>query len=216
MEMILGRIRIFIGGRLYLVAVNLFFVYLIAGCGSSKNDAAKAQQTKFEVIDSLLGPKFEIPNSGKSINPPVNFAALPDSILEGLKAQVKESVGDSEGIELQQFFIDEPRSAGLMISTIKGLNLSSDTTVFVGRYRKAVSEAFGLPNIKSDNYWIGDIYVLNFLIMDSVNVKYQLLCMSKTNDGVELQFFASQQLYPQLIKRFESSIGSMKLTKKEG
>jgi hypothetical protein len=195
---------------LLLAGVQLMAISLMAGCGSSRKE--NTPQIKFAVVDSLLGPVFDVPNTGKSFKTPIGFVAMPDSQLKIFQAQIKQAVGDSEGIELQQFYVDSVAGAWLMISSIRGLNLSSDTVIFLDKYRKAVYEAFGQPNVKTEDYWIDDILAKTFLITDSLNVKLQLLCLSKDNNALELAYFTSRQAYQQLAKSFESSISSIKLT----
>jgi hypothetical protein len=206
----LGKSGVCLGTVFFVIISQMLFICLLSGCSQSQNNAGISQQMKFEVIDSLLGTEYIIPNAGICIRPPVNFSPISDSLLSRLQSKLKEMFGDSEKIELQQFLMDKTNGAGMMISTIQGLSLTSDTAIFMSRFRGAIDETYNKINVKSGDYWIGDIYIKNFLIMDSLNIRFQLLCFPKENTGFELQYFSNRKTYPQLIKSIESSIGSLK------
>ena len=186
------------------------------GC-STREDSGEVGPMSFEVVDSLLGPACAIAGSDIQVNPPIGFEPAADSIWSILKARLSQSGGEEQGLRLVRCFLDTINSAGLMISVIDRPALSSDTTAFVARYRQSLVDLFGIANVREGDYLVRDIHVKNFLVTDSVLVRFQLLCLSDTGSAVELTYFAARSHYPQLIKHFESSIGSLRLrNSKEG
>jgi len=191
-------------------------VVVCFGCGSGQDERASVEHLRFDVVDSLLGPAYEIKTAGKRLNLPLGFAPVPDSVLAALKTQLTSSIGPQGGIEMVGCFLDTLHAAGMLVSVVDGYTLSSDTVGFFGRYRQSLCGAYGGDQVREGEYWVKQIYVKNFLITDSVNVRFQLLCLSAESDAVELIYFAPRDLYPKVIKRFESSIGSLQLINREG
>lgn len=203
-------------GFVFLAIILMIYTWPISGCGQSRNDISNREQMKFDVIDSLLGKPYEFTDAGISIRPPAAFQILPDSMLTALREKFEGVLKDSGAVELSRMFIDRHTGAGMMIFTIRDLNLSSDTVAFVKKYKEALIDIYGSPNVVSGDYWIKEIFVKNYMITDSLNVRIQLLCRSQLNYGLEIQYYVSRDIYPKLIKTFESSIGSLKVIQNGG
>ncbi len=188
----------------------LLYLFLLLGCNSSGNEKTVAQQLSFDVIDSLLGPVFEIEQANKLLYIPVGFEPIPDSLFESLKSKQKAELKGNMDIEMVEFFFDSLHNAGLIASSIKDLALKSDTSVFMENYRNSLIEYYGGDRIRSGEYLVNDIYVINFLITDSAHVRFQLICLSEDDHALELQYFMPNKSYPKLVKSIESSIGTIK------
>lgn len=205
-----NRIRIPI-----ILELLLLFVFFSA-CDSSDNGKTITEKLSFKVVDSLLGPVYEVETVGKSFRPPVGFKPIPDSLLKTFQDEFVTVTEEKKIVYLLQFFFDHAHQAGLIVSVIRGLQLTSDTAAFIGNYRRSLIELYGNSNVRAGDYWIDSIYVKNFLVTDSVNVKFQLICLSSQGDALELQYFAPHIFYADLVRSFESSIGTIKLLKKGG
>ncbi|MFH1374561.1 MAG: hypothetical protein ABII79_12275 [bacterium] len=188
----------------------LLLLPLIVGCHSSGSDQSTAQQLSFDVVDSLLGPICEVATARKSFHPPVDFVPIPDSLFEILHTRFTQEVSPEGMIEFIRFFFDEQHSSGLIVSTVDGLNLTADTSIFIDKYRQAVLAEYGNDNVRVGDYWVDSIYVKNFIITDSVHVRFQLLCLSSEGDALELQYVVPRAVYATMIKSLESSIGTLK------
>ncbi len=185
-------------------------VVFSVGCDSPEKK--ESSRTKpFVAVDSLLGEVYQIPNTDKSFRPPVGFEAAADTVLEMLRAQLARNLGDQTGVEMVECFLDTVHTAGLMVSTIKGINLGVDTTGFIERYRQKLYDIFGQGNVRQNDYWASDVLVKNFFVSDAVIVRAQLLCLSETGNAAELTYFTPREQYPELVKLFESSMGSLEL-----
>lgn len=201
------------GGAAALAALILICGW---GCGSSDRDKPTVDHLAFDVVDSLLGPVYEIESAGKSFRPPVGFEPAPDSILQMLKTTMIESIGLEPGVELRQCFLNPVYNAGVLVAEIDGLMLSSDTATFLSRYRQSLWETYGQESVREGEYGVERVFVKNFLITDSANVHFQLICLSDSTNAVELNYFCPRVYYTELVKLFESSIGSLKLKKQGG
>lgn len=181
---------------------------------------ARKQQTRgneiyFEVVDSLLGPPVDLPG-GLRVRPPREFVAIPDSLLEQLKAMLADSLGGVEKIRLIRFFFDERDGAGLMVSQIKDFKLNGDTTEFMQGYRSSLRERYGADNIKSGDFWHNDIFIKNMVTNDSAGVQFRVIGLAPDSDGLELIYTVPRHVYMGMVKSVESSIGSLdNLLKKE-
>lgn len=191
------------------------FLFLVA-LYSCESEQATAEHLAFEVVDSLLGPVQQMSAASLSFRPPLGFLPVPDSLLQPLQEELTNQVGNREGIELKHAYIDQDRGAGLLVSLIPGLRRSGDTATFVGKYRQSLARQYGAQNVKAGDFWVDNVYVKNFLVTDSVHVRIQLLCLSDEGDAAELQYVAPRVIYPDIVKTFESSIGSLNSLKGGG
>jgi hypothetical protein len=193
-----------------IIGLSIIFSVFI-GCGSAKKE--KGAQTKYALIDSLLGSECSVPTTGKSLRLPIQFVPLTDSQLVPMKEYVRQQLGDVLDMSLRQYFHEDTSKSKVMIYSARDLNLTEDTTAFINKYRLAILTAFGEPNVKLDNYYVGDILVKEFIVGDSANscMRTQLLCISKNNNAVVLEYITSMPLYEKFQKGIESSIASLKV-----
>ena len=198
-----------------ILELLLLFIFFSA-CDSSDNNEPITEKLSFKVVDSLLGPVYEVETVGKSFRPPAGFKPIPDSLLKTFQDELVSVTKENQRVDLLQFFFDQAHQAGLIVSVIRDLQLTGDTAAFIGNYRSSLIEFYGESNVRTGDYWIDSIYVKNFLITDSVNVKFQLICLSSQGDALELQYFAPHIFYADLVRSFESSIGTIRLLKKGG
>ncbi len=183
----------------------------IPGCGGSEKQPEQVQQVTFVPVDSLLGERYAIPKTDKQFRPPIGFEAASDTILDMLRAQLARNLGDQKGVEMVQCYLDTIHTAGLMISTIEGINFGVDTTGFLERYRAKLHEIFNGRSIDEDNFWSSGVLIKRFFVTDSILVRVQLICLSDQGNAVELTYFTPREQYPDLVTLFESSIGSIEL-----
>jgi hypothetical protein len=170
----------------------------------------------FAVVDSLLGPAFVVPQAGKQVNPPRGFAPVPDSIFSLLWGRLEAGLGPDAGLEMVGCFLDSAYPAGLVVSVIDTLNLSGDTGTYFRVYGTSLRDSFRECEVREGEYRVHDIFVKNYLLTDSAGIRFQLLCLSETGHALELMYFAPRSIYPQYIKCFESSIGSLQLINQGG
>ncbi len=188
----------------------LLLLPLAVACQSSEKEQLTARQLSFDVVDSLLGPVYEVKSARKSFHPPVGFEPVPDSLHAILREKFIQEVSLEGKVDFVQFFFDQRHSAGLIVSTVRDLNLTTDTTAFIGRYRQAILAEYGEDQVTAGDYWVDSIYVKNFLVTDSAQVRFQLLCLTLEGDALELQYVVPRAAYPSVLKSLESSIGSLK------
>lgn len=163
----------------------------------------------FNVVDSLLSAALELGTSDWQVRPPKDLTALPDSLMAEFRKTLSSSIKDSSKIMLLEFFLNEKTRASLMISSIAGLNLQSDTAGFMENYRLAIRDEYGMQDIESGDYWHGEVYIKNILISDSANVQFRLICLKPSNDAIELIYTTPRAVYGDYVKSIESSIGSL-------
>jgi hypothetical protein len=192
------------------IAVLFSLIVVCLGCGTKDKHTPSAEHLSFKVVDSLLAPTVEIGLSGKQFNPPLGFKPTSDSILAVLREQMAAEIGIKQGVELSGCFLDPRHSAAVLLSTVNGLALAADTFFIFSDYRQSLREVYAGAEIREGEYWVHELFVKNFLITDSSNVRFQLLCLSAEGNGAELIYYAPRVHYPKLVRYFESSIGSLK------
>jgi len=188
---------------------------LVVGCGDSEKQEP-VDSLSFDVVDSLLEPAYAIVSANKSVRPPVDFKPVDDSLLSVLKKSMENNFGGTASVELHHLFFDSARGAGMLISEIKDIDLLTDTAGFLSRYRNTLHERYGSEKVREGEYAVGEVTVKNFLVTDSMHVRFQLICFSEGDNAIELDYFSPHAIYPDLVKAIESSIGSLKLIKSGG
>jgi hypothetical protein len=198
-----------VGAVLILMA---FISLIVAGGCSGQKKSKSGQNDPFSINDSLIGSEYKITGTGKSICPPINYAPAPDSVIKMLRASFEKGSGVIPGVTLVQCFLDTSHISGLLVTVIDSLNLGADTAKFMEWYRQSLVNLFGPQNVHESNALIGDISLKSFLAIDSLNFRYQFVCLTQTGNAVELNYFGPRIFYPTLMRSLESSVGSIKST----
>jgi hypothetical protein len=195
-----------------IAIIIILLACCFSGCGESNKQAQPVDTASLDYNDSLLGEIYNIPATHKSFRPPAGFYTASDTVLEMLQAQLAQNAGQQEGVEMVRCYLDTVHTAGLMISTIEGINFKVDTVGFLERYRGKLYDLFGEKNITEDNFWTGGVLAKRFFVGDSIIVRVQLLCFSNEGDAAEFIFFTPREQYPKLVDYFNASIASIGLT----
>jgi hypothetical protein len=200
-----NRTKVFI----CLFMASAFVIGVIGGCGSTK------KQGKYTLDASLLGPAFEIPTTGKVLQLPASFVPLVDSELVSAKEYVRQMLGDNMGMLLQQIYHNDSAQSTIWIYAIGNLNTSQDTSGFVNYYKQGLLSAFGDSNVKIDNFYADGIIVKEYIVKDTERgyMKIHIIGISKTKNGVILEYNAPFAKFDEFKKQFESSIASIKEVK---
>ncbi|MEE8418125.1 MAG: hypothetical protein V3S06_05610 [candidate division Zixibacteria bacterium] len=183
------------------------FLFFLA-CSNNRSDK-QVNDLYFDVVDSLLASEIELGSSGWRVRPPRNLTALPESLMADFRKILSSSLKDSTRITLLGILMSEETRASLMISRIAGLNLQSDTAGFMENYRDALRSEDETKSIESGDFRHGKVYVKNFLVSDSTNVQFRLICFKPSDDAIELIYTTPRAVYSDFVKSIESSIGSL-------
>ncbi len=193
--------------------IGFIILWCVVGglyCGSDNDDAEQAEELTFDVVDSLLEAEFTVAGTNKSIRPPKGFEPVADSLHDELQTYFASTMGNEARVNFDRFFYNPEYESGLVVLSIDDLNLESDTGFFFNSYFQMLGESYKRDQIKHGEYWVNGIFVKNFLLVDSMSVRFHLLCLSGEDDALELNYIAPRSYYEDLVKRFESSIGSLK------
>lgn len=196
---------------LLIMMLSVMIVSVISiGCGSGKKSGEN--QNKYVLDESLLGATYDVPTTGKSLRLPKSFVPLADSDLVSAKEYVRQKLGDGMGMLLQQIYHEDSSQSTIWIYSINGLNMSTDTAAFINYYHQGLLAAFGDSNVKIDNYKVNDILIKEFIVTASeyAYMKMYLICISKNNNGLILEYNTPIMKYDTFKKAFESSISSLK------
>ena len=180
------------------------------GCDSDSDKSSVVEQLHFTVIDSLLGDAVFVPGTEKQFRPPVGFSMITESRQFDLQDQVASIPGFDGAYRLYSVLFNRDNGAGLAVAVVEGLDLSEQGSAFVKTYEKVLHETYGAKNLHTGEYWVQNVFVKNYMVTDDSSVHLQLLCMSKSGDGLELHYFVGKEYYQAMLRSFESSIGSLK------
>jgi hypothetical protein len=203
-----------------LAAVALASI-LLPGCSRTSPQSQQPEELSFAVSDSLLGPAILIDETDTSLRPPSAFAAVSDSVLQVLRKsglpsseeQGAEQLRVEPGAELVAAFLDSARRAGLAVFVRRHASHGEEYAAAYEQGLRSVSEQ---AEVRSGDYVVNDVYIRNFLVSSPSMIRFHLLCFSERPDATELVYFADRSSYPDLVRAFESSIGTIKQTGKGG
>jgi hypothetical protein len=196
-----------------LTVAALAWLGVFCACGDEK---ATAEHLGFKVVDSLLGPVKQLNPEGMSFRPPAGFIAVPDSLVLPLESTLTARIPNREGIDLKLVYVSPEHHAGLIASLIPDLFGIADTGTFVPGYRERLLRTYGAANVTIGDYWVDSVYVKNYMVTDSTEVRIQLICLMSGGVAVELQYVTPHGAYPKLLRAFESSIGTLSSRKGGG
>jgi hypothetical protein len=205
-----------------LLLAGLLLAAALPGCERSSPESEQPEQLGFAVADSLLGPEVVIEEAGKALRPPRAFRAVSDSLLQTLRTSELAALQDPQtslgasasNVELVAAFLDSARHAGLVVFVRRGFAAGDGESA--AAYEDALREGHANAEIRSGDYAVNDVYVRNFLVSDASLIKFLLLCFSEGHETMELVYFSSRSHYPELVRAFESSIGTVRVAGKGG
>jgi hypothetical protein len=162
--------------------------------------------------ESLPGARFEVPTTNKSLQLPKTFIPLVDSELVAAKGYVRQQLGDAMGMSLQQIYREDSSQSAIWIYSIIDLSISKDTTAFLNFYGQGLLAAFGKTNVKIENIDSDSLLIREFIVKDTERsyMKIHLVCFSKTNNAIVVEYNTPLANYDKFKKSFESSIASIK------
>jgi hypothetical protein len=181
-----------------LICAAAITAFTMSGCSKADED--------------LLGARFEVPTTNKSLQFPKDFIPLVDSELVAAKAYVHQQLGDAMGMALQQIYREDSSQSAIWIYSISDLSLSKDTTAFLNFYGQGLMEAFGKPNVTTKNIDSDSLLIRAYIVKDNERsyMKTHLICFSKTNNAIVVEYNTPLASYDKYKKSFESSIASIK------
>ncbi len=189
---------------------------LLCGCGPSEKEP-EAQSMMFDVVDSLLGEQLILAESGIQFSLPAGFVGAPDSVLQIISKHIKIYAYDTLQVEPFGCYIDTVNRAGIVITTLHGIEIKTEPSGFTEKYYQSLLDIFGSSQVHAGSYEVGGVYVRNFLVTHGGMVRFHMLCQADSGQSAELVYFASGETYPRLIKHFESSMGTVsRLTQEVG
>jgi hypothetical protein len=118
-----------------------------------------------------------------------------------------------ENTALVRAMLDSTRQAGLAIFVRPTLDENDEE---LAAYAEMLRAGDSSTEVRSGDYVVNDVYVLNFLVTDEAFVRFHLLCFAESGTPMELVYFASRKTYPDLVRSFESSIGTVRVAGKGG
>ncbi len=187
------------------------------GCSDEPEQTEETvPRLRFQVVDSLLQPKIELTDLDLYFRPPQGFTSPPDSLGRELREQFAGRRWELGEMALLHLFIHQNKPAGIVISRVGNASLDEDTTRLFAMYRDILRRGEASSTVREGEYRVNDVFVKNFLVTDSLNVRFQLLCLSDHFHGAEFIYYAGRQTYPHLVKGIESSIGSIERIHKGG
>ena len=130
---------------------------------------------------------------------------IEETYLQRLRQIMEAASIGGKQVELVQVYSDERTGLGVVLSLVHDLRANRRALPVGEVYHQSLIEAYGAQNVRVRDYIINDVYVKNFVVQNSVNLRLQLLCLRDADRAVELQFVVPRRAYEELRASVESS-----------
>lgn len=192
-----------------IVLLVLGILPLVSSC--DRSTPGPPPPRSYTVIDSVLGTEYDVAEVGISFQPPRGYEIAADTIMELLQRRFQEGRGLAGRARLVQCFLDTIHISGLLVTVLDSVGLDFDTTLFLAHYRTSVHGVFRGASVNEWNVPGEWIVRKNFLTADSLNFRYQVLCLLHSNSSLELNYFGPRMHYDALSAALESSAGTIRI-----
>jgi hypothetical protein len=192
----------------FILIILLFLSLLISCSGESQEDNHKLY---FFVDSTLLATKYENSALKFAFHPPVGCQPLSEAVLREVIARLDSSMilSDSIIFQLVQMFIDTTNKLSCSVSKIICSDIDSNLIHLTAIYSRLLHQKFPGATIKTGNFNIDSIAIIQFLILTENKVIFKLIFNSPTKNTLQIDYAIARSKYPEFIRNIESSIGSI-------
>ena len=176
------------------------------GCGDSTKE-----EWPFKSNPELLSEECELTQAGKWFCPPIGFEPAPDSILILLQQTLSATNDNNENVTMTHVFFDTLQQAGLLLTQIHGLTLETDTALFLENYLLSLNRLYSETGVQDSSAISDSLVIRYYSVSDGTIARFQAVCMTHQEDAVEFNFFCPDAKFAELLPRFKSSLGTLKI-----
>lgn len=184
--------------------VILTIILCFLNCSSKSQD----DSIQFHVDKNLLGQSYSIDSLNFSFAPPLgwNINPLKPEFQQPQKFQSDEL--KSYSLYIKTIFRDSSSSSFCSISQINSTD-SVNINQFLIAFNSLMSQQFKPENIKEGRFKRNNIEIVQFLMMTDSKVFFKLFFQPVNKYILQLDYAIDRKIYPNYIKKIESSIGSI-------
>jgi hypothetical protein len=186
------------------IYLPVLLILCLLSCGS------KSQQdsVQFNIDKNLLAKRIQIDSLGFSFAPPVGWA---DDASKGIDQSLHKFQNEelsSYAISIKDIFYDSTSTNFCSISVIQSAD-SPDLSYFVKNFYNILSSQIKPEDLKQAHFSKEGLEITQFLIMSDSRVMFKLCFQPANTYIIQIDYAIDRSIYPNYIKKIESSIGSI-------
>ena len=187
--------------RKYLLGCIIFS---FISCSSKTQE----DSIQFNVDKNLLENSFSVDSLNFSFSAPLGWLADSSKVLNHTIQKYQNEEISSYSIHINEIFYDSSSSSFCSISLIQSTD-SLDINYFTDRFNFLLLQQFSPDNLKKGRFTSNGMEIIQFLIMTESKVLFKLFFQPTNKYILQLDYAIDRSIYPNYIKKIESSIGSI-------
>lgn len=182
----------------------------VIGCDSPNSQKRAYETLKFNVDQTLLGPKMTDTTLKITMAAPKNWKKIEDSLL----AQVTDKLGDQlkQGVQMSPrwIFLNEGLQAMCIVSSLDSVEIAPDETL-LKTLETAYRENFPKATIQRAIFMKDAFRMHQLMIIAHDFVFIKLICDAPESAIFAVDYHIPRNVYQTELRAIESSIGSINL-----
>ncbi len=201
--------------RLFFRELPILFCWLMLlllfSCG--ENEYTQQNEMTFKIDPNLLGEKFCCQELGFCFSPPRDCLPLPEVTVNQIKDSLKTSYPSVEFLTIEpiKFFFNQQTAFTCLISALPELAVADSN---FAKYQQALTQQFPAEQVKQAKFFYNGFDIYQTLIMTDSFIQFKLLIPQSAQLSFQIDYYVPRQFYIENIEAIESSIGSIKKSKK--
>ena len=186
----------------------IFFISIIIFCQLSCSSKNQQDSIQFNVDNSLLEAVYFSDSLNFSFAPPIGFLANPLKPINKKIQKFQDEKLSSYFLSIKEIFYDSSSTNFCSISFVQSTD-KLDLNYFTNNFNSLLAKQFIPENIKHGRFSKDGVDINQFLIMTDTIVFFKLFLKPTNSYIIQLDYAIDRSIYPNYIKRIESSIGSI-------
>lgn len=185
-----------------------FFICIIVlsqlSCGSN----SQQDSIQFKVDYDLLENTHLIDTLNFSFAPPIGWRSDPAKPINKQTQLFQDEKLSSYFVNIKDVFYDSLSTNFCSISLVQSKDVL-DLNYFTQTFKTMLAKQFSPENLKQGKFSKSEMEINQFLIMTETIVFFKLFLQPTNKHIIQLDYAIDRNIYPNYIKKIESSIGSI-------
>lgn len=187
--------------RKYLLGCIIFS---FISCSSKTQE----DSIQFSIDKNLLENSIAIDSLNFSFSPPLGWLADSSKFLNHTIQKYQDEEISTYSIHINEVFYDSSLTSFCSVSLIHSTD-SLDINYFTDQFNFILLKQLSPENVKKARFTSNGMEIIQFLIMTETKVLFKLFFQPTNKYILQLDYAIDRSIYPNYIKKIESSIGSI-------
>lgn len=196
-----------------VAAVCLLVSVFSFNCKNGNTETKQIKPLAFNIDSSLIGSEISFPAIGISFNPPAKLKHS-DDFFEKVTQKYNQTQNAANEFSAKPLEVFTDPDLNILIISSTALDNQNPPDDYLEKITSSLKTQFKNDKPKFNQYLKNGIKINQFIIQDSVNVVFKLLFATPNNNIIQFDYVIQQSSYRDEIKGVESSIGTIRYSKK--